>query len=281
MCPSDKNLESLLSAIRNEKPEEASIILLSQQWYRDDLEKASDAIVEVFRKGSATHTMHDIAAAVVSGLLGTIENQVDNDLMHQQLQDSMYRDNLFHSIEERNLEKFNKYLNLINKKDNYINDMFTKVLSEVRDKSISSIMSHSMLSMNLEFDAVDKNQETPLHVSAKYGHPDIVLELLSKNMDVNTVDSYGNSPLHFAALNGNTSIISILLNAGANIDAVDKYGNTPLIFASQKGHKKAVEKLISAGADIHVIAKNGDTSINLAAYYKYEHIYNMLLTKEK
>lgn len=65
----------------------------------------------------------------------------------------------------------------------------------------------------VEINAVDYNDNTPLHYAAHHGHTEIIKCLLKVNdIDVNCKDRKGNTPLHLAALNGHKDAIIILLN---------------------------------------------------------------------
>ena len=96
-----------------------------------------------------------------------------------------------------------------------------------------------------------QDEETPLHVSSKSGHVDIVNVLLSHGAGIDVK----NEASKYSDI---TSIKSLLLI---------QYEETPLHLSSKSGHVDILNVLISHGADIHVknkVSKYSDiTSIKI------------------
>ena len=68
-----------------------------------------------------------------------------------------------------------------------------------------------LISKGADVNAKDKDERTPLHLAAQYGHTEIVELLLKKeSIDVNAKDKDERTPLHFAALNGHTDTVKHL-----------------------------------------------------------------------
>uniref|UniRef100_W5NEX0 Ankyrin repeat domain containing 26 n=1 Tax=Lepisosteus oculatus TaxID=7918 RepID=W5NEX0_LEPOC len=134
-----------------------------------------------------------------------------------------------------------------------------------------------------DFNQLDKENRTPLHLACAYGHADIVrflaegkaklnlcdnqnrsplmkavqcqqeqcaVTLLENDADPNLVDINGNTALHLSALIPSISMAAQLLEHKANINAENKEGCTPLILAVTENHPEMVEFLLKEGADV-------------------------------
>ena len=84
--------------------------------------------------------------------------------------------------------------------------------------------------VNCRFD----DGQTPLHLSAMYGHTAIAKYLLESDADTAVQDSSGATPLHEAVRYGNIEIARALLNSGANVNARDNLGKTPVMLIIPK-----------------------------------------------
>lgn len=70
--------------------------------------------------------------------------------------------------------------------------------------------------------------ETPLHVTARTGHYEVMNFLLSKPVNVNAKDARGRTPLHLASHHCNSECELLLLKHGAKVRAKDEAKQTPL-----------------------------------------------------
>ena len=99
----------------------------------------------------------------------------------------------------------------------------------------------------------DENDETPLHVSAKKGHKEIVSLLIQANADINArsgVNLYL-TPLHLAVIHGHDEVVDCLVKAGATVNAKGRLcGETPLLLAALFGRIGAIEILVRGDADV-------------------------------
>ena len=89
---------------------------------------------------------------------------------------------------------------------------------------------------------------TPLTVSARAGHRNVVSHLIKSGADV--LLKHHRSALHYALEGGHVMVAVALLNAGANINEVDDNGFSPLMWAARGGHHDIVSFLIASGADV-------------------------------
>ncbi|XP_069048664.1 ankyrin repeat domain-containing protein 26 isoform X9 [Lepisosteus oculatus] len=149
-----------------------------------------------------------------------------------------------------------------------------------------------------DFNQLDKENRTPLHLACAYGHADIVrflaegkaklnlcdnqnrsplmkavqcqqeqcaVTLLENDADPNLVDINGNTALHLSALIPSISMAAQLLEHKANINAENKEGCTPLILAVTENHPEMVEFLLKEGADVDADNNSKRTSLMIAA----------------
>ena len=106
--------------------------------------------------------------------------------------------------------------------------------------------------------------ETPLHVAAAHGIPEIVTALIEAGADVNARATGGMTPLHVAALSEKPEIVTALSEAGADVNARMKAGETPLHLAAMRGTPEVVTALLEAGASGSVKNSKGETPFDLA-----------------
>ena len=108
----------------------------------------------------------------------------------------------------------------------------------------------------IEANAKDENDRTPLHYAAYYGRKQILKLLINKSADVNTMDKLGGTPLYMAVAKGNKEIIELLVSANANLNVKSKIG-TPLHFAVSLDQKEVIELLIANGAQVNAKLSEG------------------------
>lgn len=85
-----------------------------------------------------------------------------------------------------------------------------------------------------------KNQETPVHIAATFGHENLIQLLLDGGANVNAIDKDQDTHLHNAALFGYKNVIRVLLDSGAVSSAVDSFRQTAKDCAASKGHSAIV-----------------------------------------
>lgn len=147
--------------------------------------------------------------------------------------------------------------------------------------------------------ALNRYDQTPLHLAAEEGHADVVELLLSQGADVEVRDYYlsceelwaefvedtpelfghfsqarellssfyyqnGCTPLHLAAEAGHTDVAKLLLSHGADVNAEDIWYQTPLHLAAANGHTHMTELLIVQDADVNKRDEQGETPLDRA-----------------
>ena len=122
---------------------------------------------------------------------------------------------------------------------------------------------------SIDIDIRDSFHRTPLHWAASCNcDADVVQLLLSKGADVRAVDKLQETPLHLAVCNpfsSDAKVVQILLDNGADVNAVDKLQETPLHKAASGTQGDAVKILLENGADVNAIEKHQRTPLHMAA----------------
>ncbi len=107
--------------------------------------------------------------------------------------------------------------------------------------------------------------ETPLHLAAAIGNPEIINLLVELGSDVNATNEFMRTPMHYAAAKGNLDAIKALHKAKANIQAVDIRGSTPLHDAASARHRKVYIYLLELDASDTTRDNDGKTAAELFA----------------
>lgn len=88
------------------------------------------------------------------------------------------------------------------------------------------------------------------------------------------------SPLSIVANSGRMSIIRILVDMGkANIDGKDRFENTPILNAIENKHIEAVQYFLERDADLTATGFREMTPIELAKYWEYKEIAELIENK--
>ncbi len=126
----------------------------------------------------------------------------------------------------------------------------------------------SLLASGADVNAKSRFAETPLHVAAEAGRPEIARLLLRHGAQPNARERYGFTPLYFAADHGRGEMVRVLLEHGAEVNVAGRHGWTPLHTAADKGHGRGemVRVLLEHGAEVNAArGKIGWTPLHEAA----------------
>lgn len=121
-----------------------------------------------------------------------------------------------------------------------------------------------LLGSNLQADARNAQDESPLMIAALRGHVGAVRALIARDADVNKT---GWTPLHYAATGTQPQqpeIIALLLENHAYVDAESPNGTTPLMMAAHYGTRESVQLLLQEGADPSLKNRLGLTAADFA-----------------
>lgn len=112
-----------------------------------------------------------------------------------------------------------------------------------------------------------------MYSAAESGHTGVVEQLLQLGASIEAMNRHNNTPLHLAALNGQTNVVELLLGKGAVIQTNNVVGDTPLGLvvkesngavtedmydtalnhAAQYGHTGIVKLLLNRGVSIDAV----------------------------
>jgi len=106
-------------------------------------------------------------------------------------------------------------------------------------------------------------EETPLHVSSRWGHVEIARVLLNHGADRGARDKSDYTPLERASYGGHVEFVHVLLEHGVDANAQDTERQTPLYFASRWRRPAIVRALLKHGADVKAQTLNNETRLLL------------------
>ncbi|CAL8124514.1 unnamed protein product [Orchesella dallaii] len=121
---------------------------------------------------------------------------------------------------------------------------------------------------------------TPLHLAVKYIEPlSITLELfISKGVDFNAVDKYNNTALHEAVFSKrSTSFLNSLIKAGADEEARGNFNSTVLHSAAESVNLTALKYFILRGHDVNVTDDDRQTPLHIAVRLSKETTHEMVV----
>ncbi|KAL1636864.1 hypothetical protein SLS56_000958 [Neofusicoccum ribis] len=113
-------------------------------------------------------------------------------------------------------------------------------------------------------DAVNKAQQTPLHLACRHNAAAAVSLLLSAHAYINAPDADGLHPLHYACKHGHAQLIAPLLAAGADIEAPATDLWRPLHYAAASGRAATLSALLSAAANTTATTTRLEQPLHLA-----------------
>ena len=108
---------------------------------------------------------------------------------------------------------------------------------------------------------------TPLHIAAKFGQGDTIVELLScKKCRSNAQNKKGDTPLHFAVRQNKIAVLSQLLaHQQCDPNVKNRDGDAPLHFAAKYGQGDTMAELLSCKeCNPNVQNKESDTPLHIA-----------------
>eukprot|EP00038_Savillea_parva_P002972 m.119612 g.119612 ORF g.119612 m.119612 type:complete len:1736 (+) comp11028_c1_seq1:326-5533(+) len=136
-------------------------------------------------------------------------------------------------------------------------------------------------------DAVDQDEDTPLHVSVASSVSDqagitICTALIAAGADIDARNESGWTPLHVAVENLQVWAVRLLINSGCNVNAVDRDGETPLHLVAgsefDEGNAIAVlHLLLGAHPNIDLPKPDGHTALHIATLAQKAPLVRLLL----
>lgn len=160
------------------------------------------------------------------------------------------------------------------------NDNFETPLSVAvvqRNVNIVNILLQKQANVNIS----DAFGNTPLHCSATLGYGEIVTSLLENGKDIDldakNVEEY--TPLMLAIKNGFEDIALKISEKGANMDQAGSDNVPPIIVAVQQGYITLIRHFIKHDVDINASDSSGNTALIIAIDTAREEIALELIEK--
>lgn len=111
------------------------------------------------------------------------------------------------------------------------------------------------------------HQVSDIHLAARNGNHEQILEYLQSGGDIESKNSHGHSLLMIAAYNGHYDLSEFLITKGADVNSLDVKGNSILMGVVFKGHASVFDLLVSAGADLSYINPKKQTALDMAIMF--------------
>ncbi len=129
--------------------------------------------------------------------------------------------------------------------------------------------------LNIDLDPDGNPGSIPLHMAAKAGAVDVMMELVRVGADVNVTNSFGANALHVACKQRveltnqagqakQLGVVRRLVALHVPLNAQDSNGQTPLHQASRNPNASVVRTLLQAGADETIQDKRGWRAVDVA-----------------
>ena len=123
-------------------------------------------------------------------------------------------------------------------------------------------------------DLKDQDNQTPLHLAAKYGHDEVAEFLIGKGFKINAKDLNGNTPLHLAAEGTNVRLIALL---AAGVHERNNKGRTPIFMVK---NTDVFTALIQNGANVRVHDQDGRNPLHHAYRSRNQEIISLMLQNQ-
>lgn len=133
------------------------------------------------------------------------------------------------------------------------------------------------ISENVNLDAVDGQNRTPLETAILDKQPELAAMLVAAATGPETTDKDGRTPLILSLLNDYSTIASELIKRGADLNHVTKEEWTPLMYALRYASPDASLALLKAGAKPDGMNQNKWTPLIFALRYSTPEVIKALL----
>ena len=120
---------------------------------------------------------------------------------------------------------------------------------------------------------------SPLHIAARFCHPEVMGVLFEKGARPDLRDAEGNTPLMAAAVGSCEACLKLLAEKGADVNSKNASGDTPLHAAALSGAGSIVEFLVARGADPSSRNGYGNTPVQIAVRDGQKEIIDLFRAK--
>ena len=108
---------------------------------------------------------------------------------------------------------------------------------------------------------------TLLHYAAKENRVEVIEYLVTNGCNINAVDDDEQTPLHKSAMFGHRQSVQLLINKGANANIVDINGNTPLHVTIMSGGDFGIVKALIQKTDPSIQNNDDQNALHVAVRY--------------
>jgi ankyrin repeat protein len=131
---------------------------------------------------------------------------------------------------------------------------------------------------DLDWGHRDAYGNTCVHYAAMFNHRAIIGWLWAIcQCDIPVANSFRQSPLHIAAINGQPEIVAFCVRNGCAVNERDGHGMTPLHHAATRPNLRVVQCLIECGADPRIEDSAGCNAAAVAGHGRIHHVQGFLL----
>jgi len=101
------------------------------------------------------------------------------------------------------------------------------------------------------------------------------------NIKAHIFSNHGYTPLMLSAKNGHVDVVNILLNSGANVNTQASDGKTALFLAAENGHIDVVRRLLMVdNIYLNILDQFGHNPISIARQNGYIDIVHYIESKQ-
>lgn len=138
-----------------------------------------------------------------------------------------------------------------------------------------------LLRCGTSIEARNKDDMTPLILSAKNGESDLVSYLLDSGADLKAIHlSSGRTPLHWAARYDHRQIVDTLISKGASLEVRTNNGFTPLLEVASLDNLETLQSLLDHSANPQARTNDGMTASHLAAMNNHPAVLGSLISRK-
>lgn len=156
---------------------------------------------------------------------------------------------------------------------------FSQALQDAAEQGDLSRVQQCLRQGGVNLNQVDSDHSSPLHLSSKNGHVEVVQYMISNSADVKEMNDSGFLALHLAAQEGHTAICEMILGGAAPVDA---HGNakarTPLHLAAANGHRDTCGVLLFSKANVNLQDNDGVSALHNAARFGNKDLCEVILS---
>ncbi|KAF6136196.1 hypothetical protein GIB67_001605 [Kingdonia uniflora] len=147
---------------------------------------------------------------------------------------------------------------------------WTSGLTNRKDGDVNASSSDGNSMMGPVFSTYVYEEETDnemrleeMHVYAREGETENLLQQIDSGVSVNVKDSEGRTPLHWAVDRGHFDMVDLLLRKDADVNAKDNEGQTPLHYAAMCDREAVAEFLVKQNAKTDIKDNDGNSPCDL------------------